>query len=271
MTSLLASLPKVQLHCHLEGTVRAETFRELAITYGVDIGARSDPAQTYAFATFREFLLLFAKVSETLRSPADFARIARDYVRDAAQQNVTYAEVFISPSVWTFFHRDLDVRATVERFAERSADFGAVADGGHSEEPVAIDDRGAAGKAIGSRGIFLHGSRFAGELRFVHQQSDRFDERAIGGHLLADFDEDAVADHDFAAGNECITAVAEHFHRHVVAGGVEHFEFAGGPALVPERQERREKDRCDDADAFGDLPSSEPTAMAMRRRSSRCG
>jgi adenosine deaminase len=114
MTSVLETLPKVQLHCHLEGTVRAETFRELAAKYGVDLGERSDPARTYAFGTFREFLLLFAKVTETLRAPEDYARIARDYVRDAAAQQVTYAEVFISPSVWTFFHRDLDVRATVE-------------------------------------------------------------------------------------------------------------------------------------------------------------
>jgi adenosine deaminase len=117
--SVLDGLPKVQLHCHLEGTVRPQTFRTLAAKYGVALGERQDPARTYAFSTFREFLLLFAKVTETLRRPEDFAQIARDYVRDAAAQNVVYAEIFISPSVWTFFHRDLDVRATVE--AIRSA------------------------------------------------------------------------------------------------------------------------------------------------------
>ncbi|MBV8581389.1 MAG: adenosine deaminase [Candidatus Eremiobacteraeota bacterium] len=110
----LAALAKVQLHCHLEGTVRPETFRALAAKYGVDLGERADPARTYAFSTFREFLLLFAKVTETLRAPEDYARIAHDYVVDAAEQGVVYAEVFISPSVWTYFHRDLDVRATVE-------------------------------------------------------------------------------------------------------------------------------------------------------------
>jgi adenosine deaminase len=110
----LVTLPKVQLHCHLEGTVRAATFRALATKYGVELGERADPEQTYAFSTFREFLLLFAKVAQTLRAPDDFAQVARDYVNDAAAQGVRYAEVFISPSVWTFFHRELDVRATVE-------------------------------------------------------------------------------------------------------------------------------------------------------------
>src|SRR5665213_4598344 len=100
----LGALAKVQLHCHLEGTVRAETFRALAVKYGVPLGERADPARTYAFETFREFLLLFAKVTEALREPDDFGRIARDYVADAAAQGVLYAEIFISPSVWSFFH-----------------------------------------------------------------------------------------------------------------------------------------------------------------------
>jgi adenosine deaminase len=113
MTGLLA-LPKVQLHCHLEGTVRADTFRTLARKYGVELGERASAERTYAFGTFGEFLLLFAKVTETLRRPEDFAQVARDYVVDAAAQGVVYAEVFISPSVWTFFHPELDVRATVE-------------------------------------------------------------------------------------------------------------------------------------------------------------
>src|SRR5665213_115654 len=115
----LGALAKVQLHCHLEGTVRAETFRALAVKYGVPLGERADPARTYAFETFREFLLLFAKVTEALREPDDFGRIARDYVADAAAQGVLYAEIFISPSVWSFFHPELNVRAAVE--AIRSA------------------------------------------------------------------------------------------------------------------------------------------------------
>jgi adenosine deaminase len=121
----LVALPKVQLHCHLEGTVRAETFRALAAKYDIALGERADPARTYAFTTFREFLLLFAKVTEALRAPDDFARIARDYVIDAAAQGVRYAEIFISPSVWTFFHRELDVRATVAAIREALDETGA--------------------------------------------------------------------------------------------------------------------------------------------------
>jgi adenosine deaminase len=110
----IVALPKVQLHCHLEGTLRPERFRELAAHHGVDIGARGmGPLdETYRFGTFGEFLLLFRDVCAVLRTPADFAALAADYAADAAAQNVRYAEIFVSPSVWTWFHHSLDVEAT---------------------------------------------------------------------------------------------------------------------------------------------------------------
>ena len=98
--------------------MRAETFRELARAHGLESLRASAPlAQTYAFATFREFLLTFAEVCKVLRGPSDYARIAREYARTALAQNVRYAELFISPSVWTFFHPELDVRGCVEAIA----------------------------------------------------------------------------------------------------------------------------------------------------------
>lgn len=114
VTWFVRGLPKVQLHCHLEGTVRAETFRELAELRGVESARVRGPlAATYAFATFGEFLLTFAEVCKALAEPEDYARIAHDYAEDAAAQNVRYAEIFISPSVWTFFRHDLNVEETV--------------------------------------------------------------------------------------------------------------------------------------------------------------
>ncbi|MDB5041289.1 MAG: adenosine deaminase [Candidatus Eremiobacteraeota bacterium] len=163
----LSTLPKVQLHCHLEGTVRAATFRALAAKYRVDLGDRADPARTYAFSTFGEFLLLFAKVAETLREPDDFARIARDYVVDAAAQGVAYAEIFVSPSVWTFFHKTLDVRATVEAIraaldesggplgievaliADLTRNFGVEKAEASAREAVALRDLGVIGVGLG--------------------------------------------------------------------------------------------------------------------------
>jgi aminodeoxyfutalosine deaminase len=120
----IVRMPKVQLHCHLEGTLHRERFRELAVHHGVDIGVRGSAplAATYQFADFAEFLLLFRDVASVLREPADFAALAADYAADAVAQNVRYAEIFVSPSVWTWFHRGIDVEAT---FAAMRAAFDA--------------------------------------------------------------------------------------------------------------------------------------------------
>jgi aminodeoxyfutalosine deaminase len=118
----VASLPKIHLHCHLEGTLQPQTFVDLTRRYGFStryslggeaIEGPTDPAEVYAFADFREFLLIFAAVSRSLASPDDYARLAREFVADARAQNVVYGELFISPSVWRFFHRELDVAATI--------------------------------------------------------------------------------------------------------------------------------------------------------------
>lgn len=131
----LRRLPKVQLHCHLEGTLRAATFLELAARHGVSrtyrpratgAFAQRDAAAAecdtvYAFADFQEFLLTFAAVSRSLKEPADYGRLATEYAADAIAQNVIYGELFISPSVWLFFHPDLDVRACVRAIRDAFA------------------------------------------------------------------------------------------------------------------------------------------------------
>ena len=123
-------IPKVHLHCHLEGTLRGATFVELAGRHGVPLRYRpqrdpsdrpladeaaepADPADPYRFSDFREFLMMFAAVSRSLRDPEDYARLAREFVEDSLAQRVVYGELFVSPSVWTFFNPALDVRATM--------------------------------------------------------------------------------------------------------------------------------------------------------------
>ncbi len=129
----LRDIPKIQLHCHLEGTLRASTFldlarrHEVALTYrpkgGEEVLPAADldavnPDDLYRFADFRDFLMTFAAVSRSLGEPADYGRLAAEYVEDAIAQNVAYAEVFISPSVWQFFHPSIDVRACVREMRD---------------------------------------------------------------------------------------------------------------------------------------------------------
>ena len=138
--AFLRDVPKIQLHCHLEGTLRPVTFLDLARRHGVALRYRPDgpqemppaadlegidPDTLYRFSSWHEFLMTFAAVSRSLAEPSDYGRLAAEYVEDALAQNVAYAELFISPSVWQFFHPDIDVPAVVR---EMRAAFNAAAD-----------------------------------------------------------------------------------------------------------------------------------------------
>ena len=102
----LRALPKIQLHCHLEGTLRETTFVELAKKAGVDLGPTP-----YAFEDFAGFLRVFCDVARVLRAPEDFERLAFEFALDASDQGVRYAEIFFSPSVWSFFNPGIDLDA----------------------------------------------------------------------------------------------------------------------------------------------------------------
>ena len=93
------AIPKVELHCHLLGTVREATFRELA--------RRADSPLTSeeitAFYTRGEkpvgvLRVLRALDAWLLQTPDDLHRITFEYLQDAAGHNVKYAEFFWNPT-----------------------------------------------------------------------------------------------------------------------------------------------------------------------------
>ena len=87
----LRALPKVELHVHLEGSMRASTVVELAERYGVELpeGLREG---RYGFRDFRRFIDEWLAGLACLRSAEDFHRIALELCEDEAAQGVRYAE-----------------------------------------------------------------------------------------------------------------------------------------------------------------------------------
>jgi adenosine deaminase len=91
----LVALPKVDLHLHLEGAMRARTVVELAERSGVDLpeGLRQG---RYEFRDFRHFIDEFVAGLACLRALDDFRRIAFELCEDEAAEGVRYAEVMTS-------------------------------------------------------------------------------------------------------------------------------------------------------------------------------
>lgn len=92
------SLPKAELHLHLEGSIRAATARTLTARHGVNT-TEKEVRDRYAFPNFPEFLETFKWLTSFLREPQDYALAAHDLGGQLLAQNVVYAEVTLSVGV----------------------------------------------------------------------------------------------------------------------------------------------------------------------------
>ena len=98
VTQTIASLPKAELHVHLEGSIRPEIAVPLAARHGVTL-SEEEVRQRYEYRDFGEFLEAFKWVTSFLRTPGDFALLAADLARQLIGQNVRYAEITLSVGV----------------------------------------------------------------------------------------------------------------------------------------------------------------------------
>ena len=90
------ALPKVELHCHLEGAARPSTIAELARANGVTLPT-DDPFELFQFQDLDSFLAVYAVISGSLVTADDFRRITYEALEDAVAAHVRYREMFFSP------------------------------------------------------------------------------------------------------------------------------------------------------------------------------
>ena len=101
--SVYKSLPKVDLHRHLEGSLRLRTMLDIASAHGIvvpdNILRLSDLVQVQEEDpfTFQNFLAKFNTLRLFYRSPDVIHRVTREAVEDAAMDNVRYLELRFTP------------------------------------------------------------------------------------------------------------------------------------------------------------------------------
>jgi adenosine deaminase len=105
----LHTLPKTELHLHLEGAVPADVLLELIRKYH---GTNETPdrarlAQRLIYRDFPHFLDTWRWMCGFVREPDDFTLIAKEVARGLAAQNVRYAELHFSPP--DFLHHGLSI------------------------------------------------------------------------------------------------------------------------------------------------------------------
>lgn len=147
----LRSLPKVELHIHLVGTVSSETAIALARRHGLDPEAQlplHDGDYPPGFDDFMQFVRLYLAVSRQIRSPDELATIAADFARRQSDQGVHYTEVTFT--ALTHVQNGMEPRAMWGALREGFAEAGP-----HCEIRIVVDAVRNLGRGHAERTVAL--------------------------------------------------------------------------------------------------------------------
>ncbi|MGZ8565981.1 MAG: adenosine deaminase [Actinomycetota bacterium] len=97
MPDVYDRLPKVELHCHLEGTIAPTTVAELASKNGHRLPVPR-VEDLYTYDSLDGFLKVFWFVQAMLVSPEDWERAAYESVVQAVPYGLRYRETFFTPA-----------------------------------------------------------------------------------------------------------------------------------------------------------------------------
>ena len=90
------SIPKAELHCHIEGAVPVELAQKQAAKYGVNIDAVINGTH-YKWHDFTSFITAYDTVANLFKSEEDYQHLAYEYLASIAKDGAVYSEIFVSP------------------------------------------------------------------------------------------------------------------------------------------------------------------------------
>ncbi|MDQ6780424.1 MAG: adenosine deaminase [Candidatus Eremiobacteraeota bacterium] len=97
----LRSLPKAELHVHLEGTIHPASYLRIAKRNRIAI--RPDVDAAFQCHDFSSFLSAFLAVVKILQQPEDFYELTHEYLTRSADEGVVHVELMVSPATLRYF------------------------------------------------------------------------------------------------------------------------------------------------------------------------
>lgn len=100
-------LPKIELHCHLDGSLRVETVLDIACKEGIELPTYDSTELAHALiapeecTSLADYLQCFALPNAVMQSKESLKRITFELFEDAAKENVKYLEVRFGPQLHT--------------------------------------------------------------------------------------------------------------------------------------------------------------------------
>lgn len=110
-------LPKIELHCHLDGSLRPDTIIEIAEKEGIDIDEIIETVTApLECKSLDEYLKAFELPNLVMQSKESLRRVTFELYEDAAKENVKYMEVRFAPLLHTL--KGLTVEQIIESVIE---------------------------------------------------------------------------------------------------------------------------------------------------------
>lgn len=97
--AFIRSLPKAELHLHLEGTILPATLVELSRLHDEKPMTLAEAEKVYQFTDFSGFMDAFREITRLLAGPAEYELAAWRMMERLAEQGVVHAEVYVSVGV----------------------------------------------------------------------------------------------------------------------------------------------------------------------------
>jgi adenosine deaminase len=122
MDEFVRSLPKTELHVHIEGTLEPEMMFGLGERNGFDLPFESvdGVAEAYDFTNLQSFLDIYYQGAAVLQTPDDFYELMAAYLDRATADGVRHAEIFFDPQTHTA--RGIPFEVFMQGFREAIAD-----------------------------------------------------------------------------------------------------------------------------------------------------
>ena len=112
----MTPFPKIELHVHLEGTVRPDTLRRIAKRN--DYALPDDLEAQFHYRDFPHFLEVFRLAAHALKHYDDFREVVVAYAAEAAAHGAVYVEGIFVPGLW----RELDTDAVFSGYCDGAAE-----------------------------------------------------------------------------------------------------------------------------------------------------
>ena len=110
MRNLIETLPKAELHLHIEGTLEPELMFKIAERNGIKLKYSNVDTlkKAYEFNCLQDFLDIYYEGAKVLITEQDFYELTIAYMERAVQDNVIHTEIFFDPQ--THLERGIDFK-----------------------------------------------------------------------------------------------------------------------------------------------------------------